>query len=218
MAELAHEFLEYVLKREALRFGSFQTKSGRTSPYFFNAGGLFLGSDLLELSRFYASAMHQNFGEGFDIVFGPAYKGIPLSVITTMGLKQHHQREVAYCYNRKEAKDHGEKGSLVGKVPVAGDRVVIVDDVITAGTAIRETMDFLKGIEGLEVVGVLVALDRQEKGSGDKSAIMEVEDDFGIPVKSIANLATLLEWTQSKQQFDPELIQKIMAYRDQYGV
>lgn len=218
MSELAHEFLEYVLKREALRFGSFQTKSGRNSPYFFNAGGLYLGSDLLELSRFYSSAIHQAFGQDFDIVFGPAYKGIPLSVISTMGLKQYHKREVAYCYNRKEAKDHGEKGSLVGKVPSAGDRLIIVDDVITAGTAIRETMDFLKGIEGLEVVGVLVALDRQERGSGEKSAIMEVEAEFGIPVKSIANLETLLEWTQSKGEFDSELIQQIVAYRDKYGV
>lgn len=218
MSNLSNDFLAFVLKREALKFGSFQTKSGRESPYFFNAGGLHLGSDLFELGRFYAGAIQENFGDEVDIIYGPAYKGIPLAVVTAMGLSEHYGREVSYFFNRKEAKDHGEKGSLVGRIPQPGERVVIVDDVITAGTAIRETMEVLSAVEGIDLKGVLVALDRQEKGNGDKSAIMEVEEDFGLPVKSIADLKKLLNWIENGKGFEADLYEKIAAYRDRYGV
>jgi len=214
----AHAFLEFVRSREALRFGEFETKSGRISPYFFNAGGLFLGSDLIELGRYYAAAIVEHFGTDIDIIYGPAYKGIPLAVITAMGLAADHQMEVAYCFNRKEAKDHGEKGCLVGRMPKVGDRVVIVDDVITAGTSIRETMEILREIEGINLKGVLVALDRQEKGNGDKSAIMEVESDYGLPVKSIADLTTLLHWINQGDQEQRQWSELIKVYRDKYGV
>ncbi len=218
MSDLSNDFLAFVLKREALKFGSFQTKSGRESPYFFNAGGLHLGSDLIELGRFYAGAIQENFGDEVDIIYGPAYKGIPLAVVTAMGLSEHYGREVSYFFNRKEAKDHGEKGSLVGRIPQPGERVVIVDDVITAGTAIRETMEVLSSVEGIDLKGVLVALDRQEKGNGEKSAIMEVEEDFGLPVKSIADLKKLLSWIENGKGFEADLYERIAAYRDRYGV
>ena len=214
----SHQFIQLALDNQVLKFGEFVLKSGRISPYFFNAGSLYLGSDLNELSRYYAGAVMEHFGDHVDIIYGPAYKGIPLSVITAMGLSTHYEKEVSYCYNRKETKDHGEKGSLIGHVPKAGDRIVIVDDVITAGTAIREAMNFLNGIDSLNVIGGMVALDRQEKGIGEKSAIMEVEEDFGLSVKSIANLETLLSWTKDKQGFDAQLVDQISAYRDQYGV
>jgi len=218
MSDLSNDFLAFVLKREALKFGSFQTKSGRESPYFFNAGGLHLGRDLIELGRFYAGAIQENFGDEVDIIYGPAYKGIPLAVVTAMGLSEHYGREVSYFFNRKEAKDHGEKGSLVGRIPQPGERVVIVDDVITAGTAIRETMEVLSSVEGIDLKGVLVALDRQEKGNSEKSAIMEVEEDFGLPVKSIADLKKLLSWIENGKGFDADLYERIAAYRDRYGV
>ena len=177
-----------------------------------------LGSDLIELGKYYAGAIEENFGDDVDIIYGPAYKGVPLAVVTAMGLSEHYGRQVSYCFNRKEVKDHGEKGHLVGRVPKAGNRVVIVDDVITAGTSIRETMDILQKIDGINLKGVLVALDRQEKGQGEKSAIMEVEADYGLPVKSIADLKKLLDWIQSGQGFEDGLYDKILAYRDQYGV
>jgi len=218
MSDLSNDFLAFVLKREALKFGSFQTKSGRESPYFFNAGGLHLGRDLIELGRFYAGAIQENFGDEVDIIYGPAYKGIPLAVVTAMGLSEHYGREVSYFFNRKEAKDHGEKGSLVGRIPQPGERVVIVDDFITAGTAIRETMEVLSSVEGIDLKGVLVALDRQEKGNSEKSAIMEVEEDFGLPVKSIADLKKLLSWIENGKGFDADLYERIAAYRDRYGV
>jgi orotate phosphoribosyltransferase len=214
------EFLVYIHSRQALRFGSFQTKSGRQSPYFFNAGGLFDGSDLLRLGEVYAAAIEQHFGE-IDIVYGPAYKGIPLSVVAVSELNRRYGRKVAYCFNRKEAKEHGEKGLLVGRTPTKGLRVVIVDDVITAGTSVRETMELLSGIEGLEIRGILVALDRQERGMDSQlSATQEVAQQYGCPVKSITSMSGVLELLEKGGfgNVDKDILERVKAYRAEYGV
>ena len=221
MESYQKEFLVYIHARQALRFGSFQTKSGRQSPYFFNAGGLFDGGDLLRLGEVYAAAIEQHFGGYVDIIYGPAYKGIPLAVVTASELSRRYGRKVAYCFNRKEAKDHGEKGTLVGKAPVKGDRIVIVDDVITAGTSVRETMELLSGIEGLNIRGILVALDRQERGlDSQMSATQEVAAQYGCPVKSVTSMKGVLELLEAGGfgPVDAELLKRVKAYRAEYGV
>ena len=215
------DFLRFVHERQALKFGEFKTKSGRLSPYFFNAGGLYKGSDLIQLGQAYAQAIHDAFGDDIDMIYGPAYKGITLAAIICTELQRSFGCDVAYRFNRKEAKDHGEKGLFVGKAPEKGDRIVIVDDVITAGTSIRETMELLRKIDGLDVRGILVAIDRQEKATGkDMSAVQEVEAEYGLPVKSITSIQGILEHLDDDTFGDlsPELCQKIKGYRNQYGV
>ncbi len=213
MKAFQQEFIEFALSRQVLKFGSFTLKSGRTSPYFFNAGLFNTGSDLARLGRFYAAAL-MDAGLEFDLLFGPAYKGIPIATTTAVALADHHQRDVPYCFNRKEAKTHGEGGNLVGS-PLKG-RVMLVDDVITAGTAIRESMEIIKAA-GAQLSGVLIALDRQERGQGELSAIQEVERDFATKVVSIVGLKDLIAYLEGK----PELAQHldaVRAYRAQYGV
>jgi orotate phosphoribosyltransferase len=188
-------------------------KSGRTSPYFFNAGLFNSGSALAQLGKFYAAAVVES-GISFDVLFGPAYKGIPLAAATAVALADHHSLDLPWCFNRKEAKAHGEGGSLVG-APLTGD-VLIIDDVITAGTAIREVMQIIQA-QGANAAGVLIALNRQERGNGELSAIQEVERDFGIPVVSIVSLNQVLEFLAD----DPQLKQHlpaVEAYRAQYGI
>jgi len=213
MKAFQREFIEFALSRNVLKFGSFTLKSGRISPYFFNAGLFNTGGDLAKLGRFYAAAL-QDSGIEFDVLFGPAYKGIPIATTTAVALAEHYQRDLAYCFNRKEAKTHGEGGNLVGS-PLQG-KVMLVDDVITAGTAIRESMQLIQA-QGASLSGVLIALDRQEKGQGELSAIQEVERDFGTRVVSIICLNDLINYLQGK----PELAQyldAVSAYRAQYGV
>jgi orotate phosphoribosyltransferase len=196
-----------------LRFGEFTLKSGRTSPYFFNAGLFNSGSALAQLGKFYAAAVVES-SISFDVLFGPAYKGIPLAAATAVALADHHNLDLPWCFNRKEAKAHGEGGSLVG-APLTGD-VLIIDDVITAGTAIREVMQIIQA-QGANAAGVLIALNRQERGNGELSAIQEVERDFGIPVVSIVSLNQVLEFLAD----DPQLKQHlpaVEAYRAQYGI
>lgn len=207
------EFIEFALSRQVLKFGSFTLKSGRTSPYFFNAGLFNTGGDLARLGRFYAAAVQES-GIAFDVLFGPAYKGIPIATTTAVALFDHHQRDVPYCFNRKEAKTHGEGGSLVGS-PLKG-RILLVDDVITAGTAIRESMQIIQA-QGAELAGVLIALDRQERGQGELSAIQEVERDFGTKVVSIIGLHDLINYLQGKPEL-VEHLEAVSAYRAQYGV
>lgn len=207
------EFLGFCLDRGVLRFGEFTLKSGRASPYFFNAGLFNLGSDLARLGRFYARAISES-GLAFDMLFGPAYKGIPLATATAIALAEHHDRDLPWCFNRKEAKDHGEGGNLVG-APLRG-RVLIVDDVITAGTAIRESVDIIRGA-GAEPVAVTIALNRQERGKGDHSAIQEVEAEFGLSVVSIADLDDLIAFMRERGGLD-EHLQAVEAYRAQYGI
>lgn len=213
MQAYQRDFIRFAIDRGVLRFGEFTLKSGRTSPYFFNAGLFNSGSALAQLGRFYAAAVVES-GIAFDVLFGPAYKGIPLAAATAVALAEHHKRDLPWCFNRKEAKAHGEGGSLVG-APLTGN-VLIIDDVITAGTAIREVMQIIKD-QDATAAGVLIALNRQERGNGELSAIQEVERDFGIPVVSIVSLNQVLEFLAD----DPQLAQHlpaVQAYRTQYGI
>ncbi|MDO7084136.1 orotate phosphoribosyltransferase [Pseudocolwellia sp. AS88] len=217
MKNYQREFIEFALAKNVLRFGEFTLKSGRTSPYFFNAGLFNTGGDLAKLGRYYASALADSSIE-FDLLFGPAYKGIPIATTTAVALADHHNLDIPYCFNRKEAKTHGEGGSLVGS-PLEG-KIMLVDDVITAGTAIRESMEIIKA-HGAELSGVLIALDRQEKGKGELSAIQEVERDFGTQVISIVTLADLITYLEEKVDEDPSLVDSlnsIKQYRETYGI
>ena len=209
------EFIEFALSLNVLRFGEFTLKSGRKSPYFFNAGLFNSGLALAKLGRFYAEAI-VDAGVPYDVLFGPAYKGIPIASAAAVALADHHGQDLPWCFNRKEAKAHGEGGTLVG-APLEG-RVLIIDDVITAGTAIREVMDIIGHTEA-KPAGVVVALDRQEKGKAELSAIQEVERDFGIPVISIINLNQLIAYME--EQASGELgahLAAVKTYREQYGV
>lgn len=213
MQDYQKEFLEFALSQEVLRFGEFTLKSGRVSPYFFNAGLFNTGKALARLGQYYAQTI-VNSGIEFDVIFGPAYKGIPLAATTTVALAEKHGMDVPYCFNRKEAKDHGEGGSLVG-APLQG-RVLIIDDVITAGTAIREAMDIIR-VNSAQAVGVVIALDRMEKGKGELSAIQEVENDFGLKVASVADLELLIQFLRQSDEYSGYL-DAMLAYREQYGV
>ncbi|MBD8684245.1 orotate phosphoribosyltransferase [Pseudomonas sp. CFBP 13719] len=213
MQAYQRDFIRFAIDRGVLRFGEFTLKSGRTSPYFFNAGLFNTGAALAELARYYAAAIVDS-GIAFDVLFGPAYKGIPLAAATSVQLAERHQLDVPWCFNRKEAKAHGEGGSLVGS-PLAGN-VLIIDDVITAGTAIREVMQIIQQ-QGATAAGVMIALNRQELGNGELSAIQEVERDFAVPVVSIVSLNQVLEFLADDAQLKQHL-PAVEAYRAQYGI
>ncbi|EHR0917525.1 orotate phosphoribosyltransferase [Vibrio parahaemolyticus] len=213
MKAYQREFIEFALEKEVLKFGEFTLKSGRNSPYFFNAGLFNTGRDLARLGRFYAAALADS-GIEFDVLFGPAYKGIPIATTTAVALADHHDIDTPYCFNRKEAKNHGEGGNLVGSA--LEGRIMLVDDVITAGTAIRESMEIIKA-NGADLAGVLVAIDRQEKGKGELSAIQEVERDFGCAVISIVSLGDLITYLEEKGNAT-EHLEAVKAYRAEYGI
>lgn len=213
MKAYQREFIEFALEKEVLKFGEFTLKSGRKSPYFFNAGLFNTGRDLARLGRFYAAALADS-GIEFDVLFGPAYKGIPIATTTAVALADHHDIDTPYCFNRKEAKDHGEGGNLVGSA--LEGRIMLVDDVITAGTAIRESMEIIQA-NGADLAGVLVAIDRQEKGKGELSAIQEVERDFGCAIISIVSLTDLVTFLEEKGT-DKEHLEAVKAYRAKYGI
>lgn len=213
MQQYKRDFIEFALQREVLKFGEFTLKSGRTSPYFFNAGLFNTGNDLAKLGQFYAAALVAS-GIEFDVLFGPAYKGIPIATTTAVALADKHQVDTPYCFNRKEKKDHGEGGNLVGSA-LAG-KVMLVDDVITAGTAIRESMTLIQQNKA-SLAGVLIALDRQEKGQGELSAIQEVERDFNTQVIAIVTLGDVITYLQSQDDFQQHL-PAVQAYREQYGI
>lgn len=213
MHDYQREFLDFAIATNVLRFGEFKLKSGRISPYFFNAGLFNTGGALARLGRYYAAAV-QDSGLQFDVLFGPAYKGIPLAAACAIALADQHGRDVPYCFNRKEAKDHGEGGNTVG-APLQG-RILVIDDVITAGTAIRESMQIIAGA-GARAAGVVIALDRQERGSGALSAIQEVQQRYGIPVVSIVNIDNL-ETYLAAQARQTDALEAIRTYRAQYGV
>jgi orotate phosphoribosyltransferase len=213
MQQYQRDFIQLAIEHQALCFGEFTLKSGRTSPYFFNAGKFQTGAALAALGRFYADAIVAA-GLDYDVVFGPAYKGIPLAATTAVALADGHQQDKPYCFNRKEAKDHGEGGNLVG-APLQG-KILIIDDVITAGTAVREVMDIIKGA-GAEPAAVVIGLNRQEKGQGELSAIQEVEKDYGIPVVSIVNLDDIIAYL-GEQEGQESMVTAISDYRQQYGV
>lgn len=212
MQDYQRQFLDFALERGVLRFGEFTLKSGRKSPYFFNAGLFNSGSALAGLGRFYAQAV-QDSGIAFDMLFGPAYKGIPLATVTAAALAEHHDRDLPYCFNRKEAKDHGEGGTIVG-APLKG-RVLIVDDVITAGTAVREAVSIIRAA-GAEPVGLVIALDRQERGQGTLSAVKEVEQEHGLRVAAIVRLTELTDWLAAQGGMQDSLA-AVREYRSAYG-
>ena len=207
------EFIELAMEVGALKFGEFELKSGRLSPYFFNSGLFSGGKAAATMGRCYAAAAAEADAE-FDMLFGPAYKGIPVVALTAAALSDNHGRNLPYCFNRKEAKAHGEGGNIVGAD--VSDKVLIVDDVITAGTAIREAIEIIQAAGG-QPAGVLLALDRQEKGQGELSAVQEVEQQFGIPVFSIIRLADLIEHLQNSSDSSAYL-DSVLAYRDRHGV
>lgn len=211
MKDYQSEFIQLAIDAKALSFGEFTLKSGRISPYFFNAGKFQTGACLAKLGKFYAQAL-VNSGVNFDMVFGPAYKGIPLATVTVAALAEQHNRDLPYCFNRKEKKAHGEGGSLVG-APLKG-KVAIVDDVITAGTAIREVLSIIDDNDA-EPAAIVVGLNRQERGIGDKSAIDELVEQTGVPVISIVDMTHIIHYLESIK--DDTMLQRVQQYRQDYG-
>ncbi|CAA0115534.1 Orotate phosphoribosyltransferase [Halioglobus japonicus] len=205
------EFIELARRSDVLKFGEFTLKSGRVSPYFFNAGAFASGGALAVLGRCYAQCIVDS-GVQFDILLGPAYKGIPLAAATAVALADHHGRDVAFAYNRKEAKAHGEGGTMVG-APLRG-RVLVIDDVITAGTAVREVIGMIQAAEA-ELAGVVIGLDRQERGAGEMSAVQEVEQSHNVPVLSIINMGHIIAYLESSDQGP---LVAMRTYRERYGV
>ena len=212
MHDYQRDFLRFAIDSDVLRFGTFTLKSGRESPYFFNAGLFCSGRSLARLGRYYAAAIVDS-GIGFDMLFGPAYKGIPLASTTAVAFADHHGRDLPYAFDRKEAKDHGEGGSIVG-APLAG-RVLIVDDVISAGTSVRASLERIEAA-GARAAGVAIALDRQERGTGALSAVQQVEREYGLPVATIVRLDHLVEFLAEEPGMG-EPLEAIRAYRDRYG-
>ncbi len=213
MQEYKQQFIELAIRHQVLRFGEFTLKSGRVSPYFFNAGLFNTGAAMALVADSYAAALQDN-AVDYDVIFGPAYKGIPLAASIAVVLAAEYGQDKPYAFNRKEAKDHGEGGNIVG-APLKGD-VLIVDDVITAGTAIREAVDIIEA-EGANTKGVLIALDRQEKGQGELSAIQEVQRDYGIDVTSIITLQDLIDYLE-QDSANAAYLKSMLAYREQYGI
>ncbi|MEG0301949.1 orotate phosphoribosyltransferase [Gordonibacter sp.] len=223
MEAYKQEFIEFMVESDVLKFGEFTLKSGRQSPFFMNAGAYVTGEQLHRLGRYYAQAIHDNFGLDFDVVFGPAYKGIPLSVITTMGLHELYGKEARYCSNRKEVKDHGDTGILLGSNLEDGDRVIIVEDVTTSGKSIEETHPILMSQANVEVVGLMVSLNRMEVGKGgEMCALDEVRERYGFPTASIVDMAEVTEHLlnrecQGRVVIDNEVKAALDAYYEQYG-
>jgi orotate phosphoribosyltransferase len=213
MRDYEREFLRFALEQQVLRFGDFTLKSGRKSPYFFNAGLFNTGQTLAALGRFYARAIVAS-DISFDVLFGPAYKGIPLAAAASIALAEQHGWDIPFAFNRKEVKDHGEGGAVVGS-RLAG-RVLIIDDVITAGTSVRESVELIR-TQGAEPAGVVIALDRQERGAGERSAVQEVQAQFDMPVSSIATLAVLESYLAEQPDAQARL-EAVREYRNRYGV
>ena len=223
MERYKEEFIEFMVESQVLRFGDFVTKSGRKTPFFINTGFYRTGSALHRLGGYYAKAIEQNFGLDFDVLFGPAYKGIPLSVAASIAISENYGKDVRYCSNRKEIKDHGDKGILLGSPLQDGDRVVIIEDVTTAGTSIRETMPILSAQGKVQPVGLVVSVDRMERGTGEKSALEEIEENFGLKTASIVTMAEVTEYLYGRDCGGKVLIDDAMkaaidAYYEQYGV
>jgi orotate phosphoribosyltransferase len=212
MHAFQREFIEFAVEREVLRFGAFTLKSGRTSPYFFDLGAIDTGAALAALGRFYAAVIAEHEAD-VDLVFGPAYKGIPIAAATTVQLAELYGLDMPWCFNRKEAKDHGEGGLVVG-APLAG-RVLVVDDVITAGTAIREVAQIVEAA-GAELASILVAIDRQERGTGEQTAVQQVEQELGVRVHAIVTLDDIVSYLEETGQHTEHLA-AVVAYRDEYG-
>ena len=222
MEHYKEEFIEFMLDCNVLKFGDFVTKSGRNTPFFINAGFYRTGTQLRRLGSYYAKAIVEKYGTDFDVLFGPAYKGIPLSVATTMAISEEYKKDIRYCSNRKEIKDHGEKGILLGGPIQDGDKVVIIEDVTTAGTSIRETMPILKAQGNVEVIGLVVSVDRMERGQGGKDALEEIEETYSIKSTAIVTMEEIVEHLyqhsyQGNIVINDTLKKAIDEYYQQYG-
>ena len=223
MEQYKKEFIEFMIDCNVLKFGDFVTKSGRKTPFFVNTGFYRTGSQLKRLGEYYAQAIHDHFGFDFDVLFGPAYKGIPLSVAATIAISEKYDKDIRYCSNRKEVKDHGDKGILLGSPIQDGDKVIIIEDVTTAGTSIQETLPIIKAQGDVEVGGLVVSVDRMERGQGTKSALKEIEETYGLQTTAIVTMAEVVEHLYNKEYkgkviIDDKLKAAIDAYYDQYGV
>lgn len=223
MEQYKKEFIEFMIDCEVLKFGDFVTKSGRNTPFFVNTGFYRTGAQLRKLGEYYARAIEGKFGFDFDVLFGPAYKGIPLTVATTMAISQFYDKDIKYCSNRKEVKDHGDKGILLGSPIADGDKVVIIEDVTTAGTSIQETLPIIKAQGDVTVAGLVVSVDRMERGQGEKSALAEIEEKYGLKTTAIVTMAEVVEHLHNKPYkgkiiIDDTLKAAIDTYYKQYGV
>jgi orotate phosphoribosyltransferase len=222
MERYKEEFIEFMVDSNVLKFGEFTLKSGRKSPFFMNAGAYVTGAQLKKLGSYYARAIHDTFGLEFDVLFGPAYKGIPLAVATSIAISEPYGREIRYCSNRKEIKDHGDKGILLGSPIQDGDRVVIIEDVTTAGTSIRETVPIIKAQGDVSVIGLVVSVDRMERGTGDKSALAEIAEEYGMKTTAIVTMEEVIEHLYNREYkgrviIDDTIKAAIDEYYRQYG-
>ena len=218
MEQYKQEFIEFMVDSEVLKFGEFTLKSGRKSPFFMNAGGYVTGSQLKKLGEYYAHAIHDKYGDDFDVLFGPAYKGIPLSVVTAIAFSELYGKEIRYCSDRKEEKDHGEGGSLVGYKPKDGDKIIIIEDVITAGTAVRETMPILYGCGNVKVNDMFISVNRCEVGKvPGKTAIMEVNEEFGIKVHAIVTVEDIHEYLKQSEKYN-DILPAMEDYMAKYCI
>ena len=212
MEAYKQEFVDFMLDCGVLKFGDFTLKSGRKSPFFMNAGLYVTGSQLTKLGEYYAKAIHDKYGDDFDVLFGPAYKGIPLSVATTMAYSRLYGKEIRYCSNRKEAKDHGDAGILLGSPIKDGDRIVVIEDVTTSGKSMEETIPIVKAQGDVKIIGLMVSLNRCEKGKGDKGALDEIKDLYGFETGAIVSMKEVVEYLTQKKIIDDELKARIDSY------
>lgn len=222
MEDYKKEFIDFMVESQVLKFGEFTLKSGRKAPFFMNAGAYVTGSQLRRLGGYYAKAIHDQFGLDFDILFGPAYKGIPLSVATTMAISELYGKEIRYCSNRKEVKDHGDTGILLGSPLKDGDRVVMIEDVTTSGKSVEETYPIIKAQADVEVKGLVVSLNRMERGKGTKSALDEIQETYGFPATAIVTMAEVMEYLYQREcngsiLIDDTVKRAIDDYYAQYG-
>ncbi len=223
MEQYKQQFIEFMVDCEVLKFGDFVTKSGRKTPFFVNTGFYRTGTQLRRLGEYYAKAIHDSFGFDFDVLFGPAYKGIPLTVAATTAISQLYDKDIRYCSNRKEVKDHGDKGILLGSPIQDGDKIVIIEDVTTAGTSIQETLPIIRAQGDVDVLGLVVSVDRMERGQGEKSALQEIEETYGIRTTAIVTMAEVVEHLYNREYkgrviIDDAMKAAIDAYYEQYGV
>ena len=217
MEAYKQEFVDFMLESTVLKFGDFTLKSGRKSPFFMNAGLYITGTQLEKLGEFYAKAIHNAYGDDFDVLFGPAYKGIPISVATTIAYSRLYGKEIRYCSNRKEAKDHGDAGILLGSPIKDGDRIVVIEDVTTSGKSMEETIPIVRAQGDVKILGLMVSLDRCERGKGEKSALQEIKDLYGFETGAIVSMKEIIDYLVEKQMIDEELKGRIDAYYAQYG-
>lgn len=223
MNDYKKEFIEFMVDCGVLKFGDFVTKSGRKTPFFVNTGFYRTGAQLRRLGDYYAQAINDKFGVDFDVLFGPAYKGIPLTVATTMAISEKYDKDIKYCSNRKEVKDHGDTGILLGSPISDGDKVIIIEDVTTAGTSIQETLPIIKAQGNVTPLGLVVSVDRMERGQGEKSALSEIEENYGLTTTAIVTMAEVVEHLYNRPYNGKIIIDDILknaidAYYEQYGV